>query len=193
MLLFTYIAACFGVALLSFFFCWSRRDWLWLVLALGFTLWADYFLILHNRHLTGVAVFCFAHLAYIIRAVNQRQNDKDRPFPWSRIFAIGLVVIVLAFIFFDAIYVVTGLYATLFISNIYVSARYLKRNRALTITGLLLFAACDICVMIFNMPLYFGAPAWLLNIFPLIWVFYLPSQALLAISAVGYSERTSKQ
>ena len=222
------------------------------MLALGFTLGADYFLILHNQHLPGVAVFCFAHAAYILRALTA-QNGKtpattlesvmplgpasplesatppesalplesamppesalplestmlpESVSPWASVVSwistlswvtwlavltaviAGLFAIALASPLFDVIYLVTGLYALLFISNIYISARYLKRNRALVITGLLLFAACDVCVLIFNMPVYMGAPLWLRNIYPLIWVFYLPSQLLLAVSAVDYS------
>lgn len=174
-LLFTFIAICFGIAALSFFLCKSKRDWLFLTLALGFTLWADYFLILHDRHLPGVAVFCFAHGAYILRATNKPPK-----------FLLGLALLIPAFFWLDPIYVFTALYAALFVSNIYITARHLKHNRLLAVTGLLLFAACDVCVLIFNLPGYFGAPSWLRNIYPMIWVFYLPSQVILAISAIDF-------
>jgi len=233
---FAFIAGCFTIALLSYFFTWSKRDWGWLTLALGFTLAADFFLILHNLHLPGVAVFCFAHVAYIFRAITTRQEratphegmppcvksptcnngasngtiahtatvasssqhmQKSCPatallsqlktLPGILICIVALVAIMLAFIWLDAIFVVTGIYATLFITNIYVNARYLLRNRALAITGLLLFAACDINVLLFNLPTYMNAPRALTNVFPLIWMFYLPAQMLLSISAIDYS------
>ena len=193
---FVFIAACFTVALASFFVCRSRRDWFFLTLGLAFTLGADYFLILHSRHLIGVAVFCFAHVAYIVRAVS------SRPGGWRRLF-LGLAVFVLGFIYFalvsfvldwliafritSGIFAFAALYAGLFITNIYVSARYIRHNRVLVIAGLLLFAACDICVLIFNLPFYMGAPAGFTAVFPLIWVFYLPAQALLAVSAVDFA------
>ena len=173
---FAFIAICFSIAALSFFACKSKRDWLFLTIALGFTLWADYFLILHDRHLPGVAVFCFAHAAYILRATNKPPK-----------LLLGLALFIPAFFWLDPIYVFTALYATLFISNIYITARHLKYNRILGVTGLLLFAACDICVLIFNLPAYFGAPSWLRDIYPMIWVFYLPSQIILAISAIDFS------
>ena len=175
---FVFIVVCFIVALLSYIICRSKRDWLWLTLGLGFTAWADYFLVLHNRHLIGVAVFCFAHMAYILRAL---QGKKCWFIP-----LLVVPVVVLAYIS-TSIFIVSGLYAMLFITSIYVNARYIRHNRMLVIAGLLLFAACDICVFIFNLPLYMGAPYGLMRIFPLIWIFYLPAQAILSVSAVDFS------
>ena len=169
------------MALASYFFCWSKRDWFWLVIALGFTLAADYYLILHNRHLPGVAIFCFAHVAYILRATAHKPEARPRRFYTGA----GLVFVALAFIWLGGIYVAALLYAALFIFNIYVSARHIQRNRGLVMTGLLLFAACDICVLLSSLPMYFNAPIWLQQAYPMIWVFYLPSQALLAVSAVN--------
>jgi len=184
---FIFILACFLVALGSFFICKNKRDWFLLSLALGFTLVADFFLILHDWHLPGVAVFCFAHIAYIMRAISQGQesNRQITAFAMPGVFVV--IAIGLALIRVDAIFVVSGLYAVLFISNIIVSTRYLQHNRRLVITGLLLFLACDVCVLIFNLPVYFDAPGWLTGVFPLIWVFYLPSQVLLSISGVDFS------
>ena len=200
---FAFVAACFAVALVSYFFCRSKRDWFLLTLGLAFTLVADYFLILHGLHFIGVAVFCFAHVAYILRAVS------SSPGGWRRLFP-GLTVVVVALAYFVmvlyalswlnwihsssrvfniifSVEFVAPLYAALFITNIYVSARYIRHNRVLIIAGLLLFAACDICVLLFNLPFYFGAPEGLRRVFWLIWVFYLPSQALLAVSAVDFT------
>jgi len=186
------------IALGSYRFCKSKKDWFWLIIALGFTVVADFFLILHDWHLPGVAVFCFAHLAYIVRAISSatdynisNQDVKLSATPrfhfWRyTVILIGLTAILASF-FLEVIFVVSGLYAILFIGNICLSARYLGYNRRLTITGLLLFLACDICVLIYNLPGYFGAPQWLLGVFPLIWVFYLPSQILIAISAINFT------
>ena len=200
---FAFVAACFGVALASYFFCRSRKDWLWLVLGLAFTVAADYFLVLHGLHYIGVAVFCFAHVAYIVRAVNASPGGLRRVLPVLAVIVAALAYFVLAlcvlswlnrihsssrvFVIIFSVETVAIVYALLFITNIYVSARYIRHNRVLVIAGLLLFAACDICVLLFNLPFYFGAPGWLRGVFPLIWVFYLPSQALLAVSAVDFT------
>jgi len=205
--LFLFVAACFVIALLSFFVCHSRRDWFWLVMAMAFTLAADYFLILHDRHRIGVAVFCFAHVAYILRAktaqyecnrlgvlacsTSQKRGNRFinthfmyvdyalRPY-----LVMTAILILVATLWFGGVYTATVLYALLFVSNIYLSARHIQHNRVLVMAGLLLFAACDICVMLFNLPVYLGAPLWLRQINPLIWMFYLPSQVLLAVSAI---------
>ena len=148
---------------------------------MAFTLLADYFLVLHDLHLPGVIVFCFAHVAYILRVA----NDRLRPFG---IYASVLIALIFIGVWLglDGIFIAAGVYATLFITNIYVNARYRTHNHALVLTGLLLFAACDICVLIFNLPVYMNAPVWLRQIHPLIFVFYVPSQALLALSAVRW-------
>jgi len=215
---FIFIAACFGVALVSYFFCRSVRDWLWLMLGLAFTLAADYFLVLHDRHLVGVAIFCFTHAAYIMRAVAASSEPSRGVFSrlphrkkaWHRVLLIGLGLLMIvpaytalsqllgglyafntrfaATTVITGIYVIAALYAALFIINIYISARYIQHNRVLIVAGLLLFAACDICVLIFNLPRYFGAPVWLNRVFPLIWVFYLPSQLMLALSAIRWQK-----
>ena len=194
---FIYIAICFGVGLASYAVCRSKRDWLWLNLGLAATLAADYFLILQNRHIIGVAVFCFAHVAYILRAVRNKPGGARYIFPWLAVLTVVPVWTVLSVLLPGApqfaatrmitgIFAVTAVYATFFIINIYVSARHLQHNRKLTVAGLLLFAACDICVLLMNLPHYFGAPGWFGNVYPMIWVFYLPSQALLALSAVKW-------
>ncbi|MCL2403997.1 MAG: hypothetical protein FWC92_00480 [Defluviitaleaceae bacterium] len=187
---FIFVVLCLVVALVSYFTCRSKKDWLWLVLALAATVGADYFLVLHNIHLMGVAVFCFAHMAYIMRAVYDT-DTSDRCRLWRCLPLAVVPVVGLAFVLAN-IYLVAGVYAALFITNIYVSARYVRHNRVLVIAGLLLFAACDLCVFLFNLPFYMGAPSWLTSIFPLIWVFYLPSQALLAVSAVDYTSLHSR-
>ena len=167
-----------------------------MTLGLLFTLGADYFLILHNWHLPGVAVFCFAHLAYICRALNAKQACKKHELASSWlskpviVFAwVSVAVVVVATLLVDALFVAAAVYAALFITNLYISTRYIQHNRVLVLAGLFLFAACDICVLLFNLPVHTAAPIWLRQIFPLIWVFYLPSQALLAISAVNFTRR----
>jgi len=191
---FAFIAACFAVAVLSFFRCNCKKDWAWLVGGLAFTLGADYFLVLQNNHVSGVAVFLFAHVCYIERAMNA-MKQKIKPVTKR----LGIVAIALIFLFvLHTGSVVIGLaigYAVLFVSNLVVNFRHLtcretripKLNRALTCAGLVLFALCDICVMLFNLPQYFGAYHGLTAVFPLIWVFYLPSQIILAVTAVRFS------
>jgi hypothetical protein len=174
---FAFIACCLAVAVISFFRCTSKKEWAWLVGGLSFTVLADYFLVLRNEHLLGIAAFCFAHICYIARAI----EFKKRQIAYALVFLSAW----LCGIFFDIV-VVAGLYALLFGINIYVNFKAKHRpkfNYYAVLAGLILFALCDINVMLFNLPVYLGVT----NIFPwaftLIWVFYLPSQLLLAVSA----------
>ena len=226
---FAFIAACFVIAIVSFFFCKDKRDWLWLCSGLLFTVAADYFLVLRNSHLPGVAVFSFVHVWYILRALGQqwalpcastvrplgytqaaaepphlcasqrftRQMRRAKPIaaltPLHSAWLIKLVgvtvVSVVVFIAYrrESLIALGGIYALLFIANIAVSSRFFKKNKALVLTGLILFALCDINVLIFNLP-QFGVDINFPWAFTLIWVFYLPAQLLLAVSAVDWSK-----
>ena len=184
---FAFIGGCLLVALLSGARRWNTRDWLWLVAALSFTLLSDYFLILRHEHLFGVAAFCFVHICYIFRAVKFKKNFLAPIFIFVIIWASALA--------FGSVIVLAGLYAALFAVNIYVNFKETRRpklNHRLVTAGLVLFALCDICVMLVNLPRYANVTQDFSAAFPLIWVFYLPSQALLAVSSYFFHSQKSK-
>jgi len=181
---FVFIVGCFAIAGMTYFFCKSKKDWAWLTLGLLFTLGADYFLVVRNLHIPGVAVFCFAHICYIMRAT-------AKPTIWSTPQAIIILIkAAIAGIIFatidGALIILSGIYAALFITNIVVNFKYQKINRPLVITGLILFSLCDINVALFNLPRHFELPFTFSWAFTLIWVFYLPSQLLLSVSAIAF-------
>ena len=70
-----FIALCFIIALCSYWFCHSKRDWSYLSAAMGLTLVSDYFLVLTNHHSAGVFVFCFVHILYILRVSDNREES----------------------------------------------------------------------------------------------------------------------
>jgi len=176
---FAFIVACFAIAAFSYFFCVSRRDWAWLTLGLLFTVGADYFLVIHDSHLPGVAVFCFAHVCYIFRALGD--TGRGKRIAWV---VVPVLAVVVLFAFVNgALLVLAGTYAALFLTNIAVNMKFCKINRPIVLTGLILFALCDVNVVLFNLPHYLGTAATFPWAFWLIWVFYLPSQLLLAASA----------
>jgi len=201
---FIFVAGCLVVALASYTFCNSKRDWAFLVGGLAFTVGADYFLVLRDWHLPGVAVFCFAHVCYILRALNScegvNENGNGNALLRERVNIKGLIVLFIAFmliaVFLRSVIMLAVLYASLFIANIIINfivfrmenhkTRLPKVNRCLVLAGLVLFALCDINVLLFNLPRYFNAPYGLRMVFPLIWVFYLPAQVLLAVSGFRY-------
>ena len=199
---FAFIALCFIIALVSYWFSNSKRDWAFLALAMGFTLTSDYFLLLTSRHATGVLIFCFVHIIYILRV----------SFDWEKsLMKIGATVcigwLILAISAFtpllphfnrNPIIIFAAIYAALFIQNIIAHVKYYRYNgqdalplinRKIMLIGLVLFALCDIHVLMFNLPLYLNVPpaigiwgrTWM-------WVFYAPSQLLLCISAVQWKK-----
>ena len=178
---FIFITVCLGVAVLSYFFTHSKKDWGFLVGGLASTALADYFLVLHDNHLPGVAVFCFAHIFYILRVYKK---------PQAKYLAASVGAIIFAFYTREALFSLGATYAILFIFSIVVnikSTQLPRANKAIVLTGLILFALCDINVLLFNLPRQFGVGSfpWA---FTLIWVFYLPAQALLAISSIAWSK-----
>jgi len=186
MLKFIFIVACFVIAATSYFFCQSKKDWAWLIAGLLFTVGADYFLVIQNHHLMGVAVFCFAHVCYILRGLNSEKHKQKMALVVAPFLTMAIVI---AFAN-GAIFVLAGIYATLFSLNIAVNLKFCKINKPIVLTGLILFALCDVNVLLFNSPHQLGIPVVFPFAFQLIWVFYLPSQLLLAVSGVRFRRRT---
>ncbi|MCL2388210.1 MAG: hypothetical protein FWC89_11795, partial [Defluviitaleaceae bacterium] len=203
-----------------------------LVGGLSFTILADYYLVLTQQHLYGIATFCFVQVCYMMRALRgsdtgeavspessrstfsaetvtysphensvnlqdccwadmslfYRKKYKQKILTGVLLCAFVSVWAICVFVIGEVV-AIAALYACLFITNIVINvktrARRPKWNFRVTMAGLVLFALCDINVMLYNMPAYLGTPHWFYFVFPLIWIFYLPSQALLAISATS--------
>jgi hypothetical protein len=188
---FAWIVICFFIALISRLRCAGKRDWAFLTAGLGFTVVADYFLILFNRQTVGIFVFAFAHAAYILRT-------KSIRYIWL-LFAPAVII---AGISGDNLWLaVTVVYFSLFIINIIAHLRFYKKdtrlpkvNRALALAGVLLFAACDVNVVLYNLHYYIPAALPLREAaYVLLWVFYLPAQFVLAVSALDYALRSGKK
>lgn len=168
---------------------WSRRDSALLISALCLTCVADLFLLLLNQPVLGLLVFCAAHLVYILRY-------RPAAFkPAAVIVALAVAGCFAAESFMDGFpvkYVLSCLYGTLILAvTIFGFTAPLPRiNRRLVTAGMTLFLLCDIHVALFN-TLAAGHPYYPISAF-LMWSFYLPAQALLALSAYCYVEqRTS--
>jgi hypothetical protein len=178
---FYYIVLCFCIASLSCALCRNKRDWAFLAAAMALTVGADYFLILHDAHVPGVAIFCWVHVFYILRVVRCRTNII--------LTAVAVLVVVIGFsVINEHIFLLAGLYGGLFATNLVVHYRYRRTlgNGGLIFTGLLLFALCDLAVAASSIPNYLGIMPYLKRLYPLIWLFYLPSQTLLAFSAFRF-------
>ena len=167
---------CFLTAFLK-----KEKD-IYLKCALFFTLCADYCIIIASNNLAGVAIFCIAHGFYIMRNTN-------------RIKAIAVFYAVTASLAF-AVYLITknvlialsALYACCLMTNA-VTAVFMKNK--MIIAGTVLFLFCDVCVLFYNGDaIGINFPEVVLNrLHILIWLFYTPSQVLLALSLKKRKDR----
>ena len=153
---------------------------------MGLTMVSDYFLLLARNYYAGVFVFCFVHAAYILR-INKKEILKWAAVPFS--------AAVIHFYIFEGplLIYLAGMYAVLFAMNLAVNIKYNplpKINRRLVLAGLVLFALCDIHVLLFNLPRFLPVPPELGEWGGMwIWVFYAPSQLLLSVSALRWREK----
>lgn len=180
------------VLLLSFLAsknAYNEKDIRLLKYALSLTLIADFFLLFVKKYyLVGVIIFS---IVQTIHSVRYRQSN-------SRLFEKNMFLAFLGFtiaafilkIFADIEYLMTFsvFYAiTLTLSvfnaiNACIKKSYPMPNRHMIAFGMILFLLCDVNVGLFNLTVVSSN---------LIWVFYLPSQVLLALSGFKYNQSDS--
>lgn len=134
-------------------------------LAAFFTVISDCFLLFTSYYKIGVYFFWLVHLCYI-----NFFSDKKPP---TLLFFFSLLLLALP------LPVVGGVYAFLFFIHAFLAFSLWKQKKAksfcgLYLLGLILFICCDTLVAIG----YFTAPQPIL-----IWIFYAPSQLILAFTA----------
>lgn len=155
--------------------------------ALALTAGADWFLLVRNdRYLLGIALFLAVQAVYFLRL---RRAGADRAWPLRSVLALGAGLGVYALGMASAVNLAAALYFSQLAANA-LSAWTVKgeRWRAFAL-GLTLFVGCDVCVGLFNariggLALYYFAAVGM-------WLFYLPSQVLIALSTLPEKERSS--
>jgi hypothetical protein len=180
------VALCFFMALCAYPLSFDRRDAKLLVLALAFTLAADAFLIFASAPELGVVCFFATHLLYIKRY-------KRKSFKRNCIVALAAAAFsaagFLAGLDFPYILLLGAVYAYLIFTATGLAFRSAlpKINKRLAEIGMVFFLLCD-----FNVAVCFFArsgSALYLAAGILEWMFYIPSQALLALSGAAYPEK----
>lgn len=188
---FLYVAVCFCITLICAKKPVSQKDRLFLFLGMYSTLVSDFLLIILLNIRLGVFTFCFVHIAYIVR-----NGGIKRLTAYG--FAAAAVFLAAYSVIGDLLLALSAAYAALFAANLYTACiaykehRLPKANRRLMLWGTVLFALCDINVFLFNLRFYVKnsiiieivSPAALL----LAWVFYAPSQFVLAISGTNFKK-----
>lgn len=155
--------------------------------ALALTACADWFLLVRNdRYALGVALFLCVQAVYFFRL--RRAGEGGGYFLRSAL-ALGAEFGVCALGLASGVNLLAALYFSQLLSNAALAWALTGRPWRRFALGLTLFAGCDVCVGLFNVlpqgsPLY---PAASLGM----WLFYLPSQVLIALSALPEIEEES--
>lgn len=172
---FASIVLCFLLAANLWRLSGNKTDSKYVVLALIFTMIADIFLLFNLSHYAGVLSF------FVVQLIYQKRHH-------NRFFIFGLLVVLMVipatFILpFDRLHIAAGGYAILILTTFGSTfwAKMPRFNRINIQLGMILFILCDVHVALYN-QLPWGSAYYEVAAVA-IWIFYLPSQLLLALSA----------
>lgn len=177
------------LCLLFSLLCASRGGDRLVPIALALTACADWFLLVRNDYYAlGVALFLCVQTVYFLRL--RRAGTGSGYFLRSGL-ALGAGLAVYAVHMASPLNLLAALYFSQLLSNTVLAwTRRGKRWRRFAL-GLTLFVGCDACVGLFNAlpaasPLYPAASVGM-------WLFYLPSQVLIALSALPEKEASHEK
>ena len=145
---------------------------------------ADWFLLVRNdRYAAGVALFLCVQTVYFLRL---RRAGAGSGWPLRALLALGAGLAVYAAGLASPLNLLAALYFSQLLANTALAwTRKGRRWRAFSL-GLTLFVGCDACVGLFN-----ALPA-ASSLYPAasvgMWLFYLPSQVLIALSTLPEKE-----
>lgn len=160
----------------------DKRDQNILKVAMGLTVVADLLMIILGMNAYGILVFCLVQAVHNYRYTNVKRVQVQVVF--------GLIVFFAALFIsgFDMLFSAGISYAIFVFYGLTGSFMAYKKfpypNNVLIVLGMVLFAVCDIFVLLNGLPfeVFNQAPAY--NIIQKgIWLCYLPSQVLLSSSA----------
>ena len=152
--------------------------------ALALTAGADCFLLVRNdNYPVGIALFLCVQTVYYLRL---RRGGAPAVWPLRAGLALGAGTALFALGLASPLNLLAGLYFSQLLSNTVLAWTRKGPRPRLFAVGLTLFVGCDICVGLFNVlsaasPLYGPVSVGM-------WLFYLPSQVLIALSALPEKE-----
>lgn len=175
--------------LFAFLFFNSKRLWRYgrqfIIGGLLFSTAGDYFLtVVHEQYELGILLFFVAQYSYSLYLC-QDLGCLQKMRYFGICMGMGLLANAITFLFIGkmiALIVLVLFYAAFFIGNI-ISVYRKPANNKLFTAGLTLFLLCDICVVLSNLGRYFPQIHFDQRICALVWVFYIPSQICIALSA----------
>ena len=152
--------------------------------ALAFTAGADWFLLVRNdNYAVGITLFLCVQTVYYLRL---RGHGTSAAWPLRAGLALAAGLGLYALDLASPLNLLAGLYFSQLLSNTVLAWTKKGQHWRIFAAGLTLFVGCDLCVGLFNVlsaasPLY---PAVSVGM----WLFYLPSQVLIALSSIPEKE-----
>ena len=176
------ILLCLGFALLA---CVQWGGDRLVPLALALTAGADWFLLVRNDHYAvGIALFLCVQTVYYLRL---RKDGAPDGWPLRAGLALCAGLGLYALDMASPLNLLAGLYFSQLLSNTILAWTLRGRTARRFALGLTLFVGCDVCVGCFNLQLSNSLFLHLL-VYLGMWAFYLPSQVLIALSALPRKE-----
>lgn len=187
----------FGICLCFLFSFIIKKDKFdtWLVrMALLFTVISDWLLVIEGKYyIAALITFTFTQIFYAIRIwFNEPKKNKNTEHIIIRIILIVFFILIIRFLVgieLDLLLIITVIYFSNLLINLILSAINIRKNFIFPI-GLLLFILCDIMVGLNNISDYIDINeasffnSLINNAAFIAWVFYFPSQAILALSII---------
>ena len=192
--------------ILAFVYALSLLKWYkngWIVFALFSTIFADYFLIVSNQQQQSIAMtfFLMTQVSYAIWILMKEKDVRHRVSHAIIHAVVTIIAVIVTFVVLqdkvDYLSVISVVYFANLMVNLTLSCVHFRYNWILSI-GLLLFLCCDIVIGLnCAIGVYISVPSTsiLYRIafapFNLGWVFYLPSQVLIACSSLQHKRKTT--
>ena len=196
---------CFSSVALAFLFSLCnlkpRRDSLLTAAALLFTVLADVCLVLLQEPPRTLAMvfFLIVQMCYFLRIYFSEEEGRVKKFhPIVRLLASAAAIVLTLVVLSeraDLLSVISFTYYVNLVLNIVYSFTVRRRDILFSV-GLILFAACDLFVGLSMLDGYFNVSEdsfiYLLMHPPFnaVWLFYVPSQTLIALSSLPGGEQT---
>ena len=170
----------------------SRGDLRLLQAALLLTVLADTSLLLLNQPVAGVAVFCAVQALHTTRFNGRSLKNPPKVLLFAFPIAILLYYLLDSLgMMFNPQFSVTLLYAPLLLISVAsaiiaaLRCKFPLINAVFMALGMVLFLLCDVNVALYN-SLAASMPRISNAALPQIWLYYLPSQVLLALSGIQF-------
>ncbi|MGK0468611.1 lysoplasmalogenase family protein [Clostridium sp.] len=179
----------------------NDRDRQLLKLGLFITIIADLCLIILDFYIIGVLFFTLVQIIYCVRYTNK--NIKVMLINIFTVFIFIVFAYAIAILFIGEINILLPIslfYVSCLLSSVIKAIKasinnlYTSKIKHMIVFGMVLFLLCDACVALSNITVIFPLSDYIMTSLHtisslLIWVFYLPSQLLLALSGNGRISR----